>query len=413
MIVKLAIRGLLLKVLGFSISNEWLRFLTFPLLYALRFESYTVSALITAKEYAPDDLVMTHDDRRLIYTYANYTSEQMVAYEQTAGPLYVAHLRKVQIIGGSNIVLTEDCKAIYDLYFDDIQHRYSYSDPGFGFAPSLDGRVISLLRKKRPHYIKRGIMISANYSFNYYHFTLEILPRFALLSDLDVQIPIIVDNDMFKYPQFEELLGYFNTQKRRIVAVNQGENYVVGDLYYPSIAHRFPPNIALHHTIRASDFLFDPWALDYVRKVLLPRKAPQKFPEKIFLARPNGALRSFNQSELFESLASLGFELIYTDRMSVADQVALFAQARWIIGSTGAAFTNLLYCSRGCNVIAITNVMYTEVSDFSTLAMHVGANLHYMAAEEREEVSVRELHSDFRVNVNKIIALYDDIEATA
>jgi glycosyl transferase family 61 len=64
-----------------------------------------------------------------------------------------------------------------------------------------------------------------------------------------------------------------------------------------------------------------------------------------------------------------GFEVIYPETLSMADQVRLFSEAGAVVGQGGAAFTNLAFAPDGIRVLMITKeeVAYPTYVDLSTV----------------------------------------------
>ena len=78
-----------------------------------------------------------------------------------------------------------------------------------------------------------------------------------------------------------------------------------------------------------------------------------------------------NENEIMDILKPYGFVSISPECLTFEEQVSLFHGAKWIIGGTGAAFTNVLFCSEGCKILCIraTNIrtLYPEFTTMSCL----------------------------------------------
>ena len=73
-----------------------------------------------------------------------------------------------------------------------------------------------------------------------------------------------------------------------------------------------------------------------------------------------------------------GFVFVDTGSLSVVEQVLLFSHAEIIAGSSGAAFTNLMFCKRGTKAIIFMPVK-SPLSCFSSLASAVGVSAIYFS----------------------------------
>jgi capsular polysaccharide biosynthesis protein len=76
-----------------------------------------------------------------------------------------------------------------------------------------------------------------------------------------------------------------------------------------------------------------------------------------------------NEVALEAALVRRGFHIVRPDRMGVADQIRLFADAEAIVGPTGAGLTNAVFAAPGCKVVEIQPENFTSfwVPAFSRL----------------------------------------------
>jgi capsular polysaccharide biosynthesis protein len=77
------------------------------------------------------------------------------------------------------------------------------------------------------------------------------------------------------------------------------------------------------------------------------------FSERLYLSR-RGHMRVFrDEPELEARLAASGFAVVQPELHSVDQQIRMFRRAKIIVGPTGAAFANVLYCQPGAQVVEI------------------------------------------------------------
>lgn len=73
-----------------------------------------------------------------------------------------------------------------------------------------------------------------------------------------------------------------------------------------------------------------------------------------YLSRKGNPKRQFKYEEkLEEILESEGFSIIQPEHMRVKQQIAKFSEARVVVGNTGAAFANIIYCKTDTIVIEV------------------------------------------------------------
>jgi capsular polysaccharide biosynthesis protein len=117
-----------------------------------------------------------------------------------------------------------------------------------------------------------------------------------------------------------------------------------------------------HQTFQVEDLFFTPhtespaprWR--WLREGILSAYGicPTQGTRRLYISRRDFARRGvLNEAEVEACLANYGFETIMPEKLSHRDQVALFAQAKVIVGSHGAGLTNVLYAPRGACLIDI------------------------------------------------------------
>jgi hypothetical protein len=75
---------------------------------------------------------------------------------------------------------------------------------------------------------------------------------------------------------------------------------------------------------------------------------------RIYVKRPEGSRRRmFNEPEVIEVLERNGFDVVSPETLSVNDQVALFSNAKMVVGVSGAALANILFCPPRTRVLTL------------------------------------------------------------
>jgi capsular polysaccharide biosynthesis protein len=73
--------------------------------------------------------------------------------------------------------------------------------------------------------------------------------------------------------------------------------------------------------------------------------------KRLLVQRKRLARAIHNLADVEEFLAPYGFETVYLEGMSVADQILLFQRAEFVVSPHGAGLANLLFCEPGTKVI--------------------------------------------------------------
>jgi capsular polysaccharide biosynthesis protein len=215
-------------------------------------------------------------------------------------------------------------------------------------------------------------------------------------------VPLLVDEVCFRIPQYIELLTLLNEKGRKLIPVKKDHTYLVNRLYVVSCPNYLPPNYVKIYEAVPSDFLYDLSSLSYLRTALIPASGNISTPAKLFISRRKASRRrTYNEDEVFQVLQELGFEKIHPENYSFTDQVQLFNNADFIIGGSGAAFSNLIFCRQTCKVICLTNYNF-PLSIFSTIASFIGLELTYMYDSTLSYAQTDDLHHSFTVDVIRL-----------
>lgn len=186
---------------------------------------------------------------------------------------------------------------------------------------------------------------------NYCHFFYEVLARLALLEMNNIEYDWLYIPTDKKFIQ--EALILWGIDASKIISPNDKNFSIQADtLILPSLV--LNTNNGFKHTgVNAH-----PYTLKYVREKLLHKIRDNvdisKFSKKIFISRRDAPLRRIlNEDEIFELFKIYGFERYDAGKMSIVEQIALFAQAEEIIGEHGAGLTNIIFCKEGTKILEL------------------------------------------------------------
>ncbi len=127
---------------------------------------------------------------------------------------------------------------------------------------------------------------------------------------------------------------------------------VAGAVYAPAMDHHLHRPGPLLIALRAR--LLDAVAAQRpTRSSLQPRK--RRLPKRrLYVSRRGHPMRVMvNEVALEAALVRRGFQIVRPERMDVADQIRLFAEAEVIVGPTGAGLTNAVFAAPGCKIVEI------------------------------------------------------------
>jgi len=370
---------------------------------AMRFEDY-------AKQYDKDSYHLIETNRETVVMSTCYFGEDAIPTERFVLPdAYWASLHHGKVIGGSSVVITSDCKMLYDLLVNCDLYDANITDNGlfmlFGKPHNIGKRYFYNYIELPDNYIEKGICLASNMSNNYYHFMFQVAAKFYYIDlvGFDRSIPLLVDEQVLSIPQMKEVIVKLNKGVRKIIPLRSRVLYEVGDLYCISDPNVVVPNRKKISYDRSHAFAFDKKALDYLRTRIMDTTAKDNLPfaKRVFLSRKDCKRRNVNENELKPILEKYGFEFVYSGEMDIASQACLFHQAEHIIGPSGAAFTNLLFCSKGCQVLLFVS-HHHNTTCYSSLAAPLEVSTMFLAGNG----NTTKLHSKFYKISPKLLEQY-------
>lgn len=322
----------------------------------------------------------------------------VIPFEVSLPDTYCAELPSAKVIGGSSVVVSADGILLYDMLAECKKYNANMTDNGLCL---IGGRPRHFGKTYIYNYL-RGVILDVpvaisflgNMSNNYYHFMMEVAAKFQLLSNLDipVDVPLLVDQTVMAIPQMKEVFEVLNSDHRPVIIVMPNQLCMVGKLYIISEPNVIVPNSRIAGSSKTENFAFDGKAIAYLRDTLISNygnAVKTGFPSRVFLSRKGCNKRRCNEDELEPILKKFGFEIIQSEKFSVAQQIQLFSNAEHIIGGSGAAFTNLIFCKAG----TIATLFFTtrvNATCFSSLGLVRGVQTDHIVAKDDN----REIHQE-------------------
>jgi hypothetical protein len=329
------------------------------------------------------------------------------AHRVTLPSVSLNTLPQVGVIGGSELIFTPKNNVLYDeLALGDV-NRYGAKFNGVvlqehrpNFRPAATKELLLCVYycENRPEQIKHGISLLKDHSNNYYHWLLECLPRaiLALRQTAWAGAPLLVDADL--PDQFFESLRLISPERKHI-AIKNRTRMPVQELYFPSVMSTTHDYYGL--SPHAGDFIIAPEAVALLRESFLPiitHVPSEQMQHFIYVARSGGGHRIItNENEVIGAMEEMGFTIVYPGKMSFAKQITLFANAKIIVGPTGAGMTNIAFARQDCKIIVMAAAtLNANYFLFAQLAQYVGQQIVYIGCKPE---AASNLHSNYYVDV--------------
>jgi hypothetical protein len=261
-------------------------------------------------------------------------------------------------------------------------------DQHYGFA-------VSHLPKMIHHSGVVVVLTTPEARGNYWHWTVELLPKIPLLESLGIkasEVTAFVVNLAGAAYEAETLSDLLPRGAQIIPSTKRLHISADRLIAFSSAPHRHD---------------FHPHAIVWLNG-MRPRHNCKK--AKIYVTRGSARKRRIlNEYQLIPALVPLGFEVCDPAKLSVREQRALFQQANIVVGCHGAGLTNLVWCERGTCVVEIhapgdPGLFYWRVCEI------LGLNYHPVFGVRRKgRRASRSLDDDFVVEVAALRMLLETI----
>lgn len=318
-----------------------------------------------------------------------YKSVKISLYEIFNG-YYIPTINGGKIITNSSGVIVHN--QINNIYDDLIDHT-KYPNP-----VNDDSKV---------EYIN-GVLIDLTSSGSslFSFWLLDALPKLMLIElyfqKSTPQLTILVNQKTKFVTETLELFGFSNLN---LIIRNGAKSSFKADLLLcprPIRAKRYTPF----------------WALEYIRKKYNLEKSIKPL-KKIYISRnrSNGR-RVINEEEFTVYLLKSGFEILYAEEYSSLQFSKLIDGAWIVISPHGAGLANIIFASKGANIIELYGAHYTDQYQLLAMEMEqkyiniecISEDGMYYHEYKRDNFSIEELNrKSFTVDVAKIAKLIEYI----
>lgn len=254
--------------------------------------------------------------------------------------------------------------------------------------------------------ITRGIAILGSNDGNYYHWLIEVLSKLEFINELPreyQEYPILISKRVNEFKAIKEFINCLPIT-RKIIYLDSCIEYKVGNLLFIN-----PPNYFVCNLKGTSR-----WSVDsnYIRKSsldFLRMSVMKQLPiikgalifNRVFLAR-KGVIRDYNQEEVLSLLNTYGFKVFYLEDLSLFEQASLMNNAQYIVGPTGAAWTNLIFCQPGTKALCWMAEEIGDFSCFSDLASFSGVDLEYIRYKASTNTTRSAYYAAYSIDIEKI-----------
>lgn len=341
----------------------------------------------------------------------DFTHKDQLKGELEHPEVYYACLKNIKVVGNFPFLLDNSDNIILDVFNASTLHEIDYHDVNVPFMDQHRVVLDRFIPEKKERKIPIAINLCGKAMNNYYHLMIETIPKISLFANLPESLknaPVLLDSGVKTYPQLLELLDTYLPDNHERIYIDSLEMIEVEELIVLSPLAWFPYYGKDGMEPKYKDYIFHPQAISFLRNAI---EQPIKGERKIYLSRKSSKFRKFNESEIANAVKELGFEIVYTEQLTFHEQIQLFQSAKFIIGATGAAFTNLVFCNKNTDAIILAAVDW-DFGIFSNIAIQNGVNLKYLVSKTKTNQKFV-YHSPFETDVNKLVEEYNKLEQNA
>lgn len=248
-----------------------------------------------------------------------------------------------------------------------------------GFVKIHDNDYAKVDIKNRED-IEEALFLGGNGSWNWFHFLIEIMPKLTIYDKKNSQV-LLVNDIVLKTPSMQKILNIVSKNNFEIKYLSSEKAYYVKNLYHINDFNHLQFN-RFDNLIKSDGTSFNAKLTRNYSEVIINEITPvENLPQNIFLYRKNTHRIANNQDEILNYLVPYGFVAVCLEELSLEMQVNYFKNAKFIIGISGAAWSNLIFCRNKPKSICFIPDNAKEFSAFSNLAYIFNVDLLFQTYE--------------------------------
>ncbi len=226
-----------------------------------------------------------------------------------------------------------------------------YVTPDLSGLPgvAMVGGDAIMARPQSPKQLEKAAVFMAwGGRFNYGHFILDCLPALWVMAGKGIFNDYVIVAPPLT-PWHRDLLQLMLGERASGIVELDDEVVAIEDALFAS---------PMDHFLHAPNDLLEQIRGQIISR--LPKTSPG--PERLYLSRRSDEKRvMLNEGELEARLSKMGFDIVRVAELSIEQQLNLFRTAKVIVGATGAAFANCVFCAPATKIFEIQPTNYAGV----------------------------------------------------
>lgn len=335
-----------------------------------------IRKLSTVESYCKKKRIPYHtiepSKRRPVYSQSYFEGEEGTVNFYDCPSIGFVEFRNAVVEGHAGFISVGNV-TLFDMAFDDEADRYDFNyDP---ICRIKCNRMISYYKGFGEN-IQCGIFLLGFFPFNYFHVTVEILSKLKYIDSVEKykSYPLLIDEEIVSTSNYAQLLDAINVNNRKIIVLKKYVKYRVNQVIYVTDHIWIPWLLKENNSSYMRDFRMSLSSMHNISRSIARKENDLQIPTKIFLSRKNQQNTRLENGEDVEKIfVSYGFMPICIEDYCIMDQIAIFRGAKYVAGMAGAAFTNIIYCSPGTNIICFSPSAHKNYM-YCTMAKSCGLN---------------------------------------
>jgi hypothetical protein len=230
----------------------------------------------------------------------------------------------------------------------------------------FDYSKVEMLKPKDANRINldEAIFLIGRVDENWYHLLLDTLPRYLLVRDVSLEVPVLIRADL---PQTSKVLVE-RLIERRIIYVQPQDLLSIKLLYFVSARSTVYDSAPGKGEKRVS---YSPETIQKQREWIFqcfPLVKSQTFPRNIFLMRREKYRNLLNIDGVSRFLKKRDFHVVEPDDSFYLNQTRFFSEANTIVSPGGAILANIIFMQRGSRIVSIRSWRGSDVPLWKLLA---------------------------------------------
>ncbi len=274
---------------------------------------------------------------------------------------------------------------------------------------NVDPKLNIVFTKGTPKILKHlkgtvlSLLIGGGGNYNYWHWLLDIIPKLKIVENE-------IDNiDYFLFPNTEkkfqkETLKLLNISPQKILSSKSFRHIYADKIISTDFTYNLTNNPWRDH------LKIPNWIYLYLKNKFIPHlKDTKKLPKKFYIDRGDSVSNSknsriiLNETVVKDYLKNNDYEIISLTNLTFLDQVALFYQAKSIVGLHGAGFANLVFSNPKTKVLELKSNTAGDI--IKNLAIQNDLDYFDISCEPKN-INNRNQSGDIEINIdllNKIL----------